>query len=97
MSSGIASLPRDPDILLEMIAGLRAENEKLRAMLETLKQWASWQGRANSIGKKHWDARLACSGPRATPPLQPTSCLRQWEYWSAEPLQRVSGYTNALS
>src|SRR5262245_43377484 len=38
MSSGIASLPRDPDILLEMIAGLRAENEKLRAMLETLKR-----------------------------------------------------------
>ena len=38
MSSGVASLPRDPDILLEMIAGLRAENEKLRAMLETLKR-----------------------------------------------------------
>jgi transposase len=38
MSSGIASLPRDPDILIEMIAGLRAENEKLRAMLETLKR-----------------------------------------------------------
>jgi transposase len=38
MSSGISSLPRNPDILLEMIAGLRAENEKLRAMLETLKR-----------------------------------------------------------
>ena len=38
MSSGVSSLPRDPDILLEMIAGLRAENEKLRAMLETLKR-----------------------------------------------------------
>jgi transposase len=38
MSSGISSLPRDPDILIEMIAGLRAENEKLRAMLETLKR-----------------------------------------------------------
>ena len=38
MSSGVASLPRDPDILIEMIAGLRAENEKLRAMLETLKR-----------------------------------------------------------
>jgi transposase len=38
MSSGIAALPRDPDILLEMIPGLRAENEKLRAMLETLKR-----------------------------------------------------------
>lgn len=34
MSSGIASLPRDPDILIETIARLRAENEKLR---ETLK------------------------------------------------------------
>jgi hypothetical protein len=34
MSSGIASLPRDPDILIETIACLRAENEKLR---ETLK------------------------------------------------------------
>jgi Transposase C of IS166 homeodomain len=31
-------LPRDPDILIEMIAGLRAENEKLSAMLETLKR-----------------------------------------------------------
>ena len=38
MSSGASSLPRDPDILIEMIAGLRAENEKLRAMLETLKR-----------------------------------------------------------
>src|SRR6202167_1090600 len=38
MSSGIASLPRDPDILIEMVAGLRAENEKHRAMLETLKR-----------------------------------------------------------
>jgi transposase len=38
MSSGNASLSRDPDILIEMIAGLRAENEKLRAMLETLKR-----------------------------------------------------------
>ncbi len=38
MSFGISSLPRDPDILIETIAGLRAENEKLRAMLETLKR-----------------------------------------------------------
>src|SRR5579862_6586241 len=38
MSSGVSALPRDPDILIEMIAGLRAENEKLRAMLETLKR-----------------------------------------------------------
>jgi hypothetical protein len=33
MSSGIASLPRDPDILIETIAWLRAENEKLRETL----------------------------------------------------------------
>ena len=38
MSSGVSALPRDPDILIEMIAGLRAENDKLRAMLETLKR-----------------------------------------------------------
>jgi len=38
MSSGASALPRDPDILIEMIAGLRAENEKLRAMLETLQR-----------------------------------------------------------
>ena len=37
MSSGIASLPRDPDILIETIARLRAENEKLHATLGTLK------------------------------------------------------------
>jgi hypothetical protein len=44
MSFGIASLPRDPDILIETIAGLRAENEKLRAMLETLKRALSGAG-----------------------------------------------------
>jgi transposase len=38
MVFAVSSLPRDPDILIEMIAGLRAENEKLRAMLETLKR-----------------------------------------------------------
>src|SRR5665213_2651612 len=38
MASAVSSLSRDPDILIEMIAGLRAENEKLRAMLETLKR-----------------------------------------------------------
>jgi transposase len=38
MLSGIGSLPRDPDVLIETIVGLRAENEKLRAMLETLKR-----------------------------------------------------------
>src|SRR5579872_1770064 len=37
MPSGVSSLPRDPDILIEMIAGLRAENERLRALLETAK------------------------------------------------------------
>src|ERR1700684_2551969 len=38
MSSDVVSLSRDPDILLETISRLRAENEKLRAMLETLKR-----------------------------------------------------------
>ena len=38
MAFAASSLPRDPDILIEMIAGLRAENDKLRAMLETLKR-----------------------------------------------------------
>jgi len=38
MTSDVASLPREPDILIEMIAELRAENDKLRAMLSTLKR-----------------------------------------------------------
>src|ERR1700722_16995037 len=38
MAFAVSSLSRDPDILIEMIARLRAENDKLRAMLETLKR-----------------------------------------------------------
>jgi transposase len=38
MASDVASLPREPDILIGMIAELREENDKLRAMLETLKR-----------------------------------------------------------
>jgi len=59
MSSGIASLSRDPDILIEMIAGLRAENEKLRAMLETLKR-ALYGARSE---KRDADAAQLALGP----------------------------------
>ena len=38
MALAVSSLSRDPDLLIEMIAGLRAENDKLRAMLKTLKR-----------------------------------------------------------
>ncbi|HZC91000.1 MAG TPA: IS66 family transposase [Mycobacterium sp.] len=38
MASDVAPLPREPDILIGMIAELRDENDKLRAMLETLKR-----------------------------------------------------------
>jgi len=38
VSSDVASLPREPDILIGMIAELRDENDKLRAMLATLKR-----------------------------------------------------------
>jgi transposase len=38
MTSDIASLPREPDILIGMITELRDENDKLRAMLATLKR-----------------------------------------------------------
>jgi transposase len=38
MTSNVASLPREPDILIGMIAELRDENDKLRAMLATLKR-----------------------------------------------------------
>jgi hypothetical protein len=38
MTSDVASLPREPDILIGMIAELRDENDKLRAMLATLKR-----------------------------------------------------------
>jgi hypothetical protein len=36
MTSDVASLPREPDILIGMFAELRDENDKLRAMLATL-------------------------------------------------------------
>jgi transposase len=38
MASDVAPLPREPDILIGMIAELRDENDKLRAMLSTLKR-----------------------------------------------------------
>jgi transposase len=38
MVSNVAPLPREPDILIEMIVALRDENGKLRAMLETLRR-----------------------------------------------------------
>ena len=38
MASDIAPLPREPDILIEMVLELRGENGKLRAMLETLRR-----------------------------------------------------------
>jgi transposase len=38
MTSDVASLPREPDILIGMITELRDENDKLRAMLATLKR-----------------------------------------------------------
>jgi hypothetical protein len=38
MAYDVASLPREPNILIGMIAELRDENDKLRVMLETLKR-----------------------------------------------------------
>ena len=38
MAPDVASLPREPDILIGMIVELRDENGKLRGMLETLKR-----------------------------------------------------------
>ena len=36
--SDTGSLPRDPDLLIGMIADLHDENDKLRAIVETLKR-----------------------------------------------------------
>jgi transposase len=69
MSSGVSTLPRDPDILIEMIAGLRAENEKLRAMLETLKR--ALYG-ARSEKRDADEAQLALGlGDSSVVPLEP--------------------------
>ena len=38
MASDVSALPREPDILIEMVLELRGENGKLRAMLETLRR-----------------------------------------------------------
>jgi transposase len=62
-------LSRDPDILLETIAGLRAENEKLRAMLETLKR--ALYG-ARSEKRDIEEAQLALGmGDLSAVPLEP--------------------------
>jgi len=69
MASGLASLSRDPDILLETIAGLRAENEKLRVMLETLKR--ALYG-ARSEKRDIEEAQLALGlGDLSAVPLEP--------------------------
>jgi transposase len=69
MASGLASLSRDPNILLETIAGLRAENEKLRAMLETLKR--ALYG-ARSEKRDIEEAQLALGmGDLSAVPLEP--------------------------
>ena len=75
MSSGIASLPRDPDILIEMIAGLRAENEKLRAMLETLKR-ALYGARSE---KRDADEAQLAFGDYSPSGKLPASFDRRWE------------------
>ncbi len=38
MGSDLAALPRDPDQLIEMVVSLQDENDKLRAIVETLKR-----------------------------------------------------------
>jgi len=38
MASDVTSLPREPGILIGMIVELRDENDRLRAMLATLKR-----------------------------------------------------------
>jgi len=62
-------MPRDPDILIEMIAGLRAENSKLRAMLETLKR--AFYG-ARSERRQSEEAQLALGlGDLSALPIEP--------------------------
>jgi Transposase C of IS166 homeodomain len=69
MSSGIASLPRDPAILIETIARLRAENEKLHATLGTLK--GALYG-AHSEWRDADEAQLALGvGDLAAHPVEP--------------------------
>ena len=69
MPPDAASFPRDADILIEMIAGLRAENDKLRAMLETLKR--AFYG-ARSERRDTEEAQLALGlGDLSAVPVEP--------------------------
>jgi transposase len=69
MPPDAASFPRDADILIEMIAGLRAENDKLRGMLETLKR--AFYG-ARSERRDTEEAQLALGlGDLSAVPVEP--------------------------
>ena len=66
MVSDVACLPREPDILIEMIARLRGENAKLRAMLETLKR-AFYGARSERRGIEGAQLALGLCDLSATP------------------------------
>ena len=80
MASEAAPLPRDPDVLLATIADLRADNDRLRAMLATMKRMLFG---ARSERRDAAEAQLVLGlgdlsplpvevGPEATAPDEPT-------------------------
>jgi transposase len=69
MTSDVAPLPHEPDMLIEMIVELRDENGKLRAMLETLRR-ALYGARSERFELD--PAQLALGlGDAATAPAEP--------------------------
>ncbi len=69
MAPDVASLPREPDVLIGMIVELRDENGKLRAMLETVKR-ALYGARSEKFDAD--PARLSLGrGDVSTTPAEP--------------------------
>jgi transposase len=73
MVSEVASLPREPDILIEMIVELRDENGKLRAMLETLKR-ALYGARSEKFDADAAQLALGLDDVSTTP-VEPAAAL----------------------
>ena len=96
--SDTASLPRDPDILIGIIADLRDENGKLRAMVETLKR-TLFGARSEKLDADPAQLPLALddvsAAPRAPEPERVTR-PRRAQSPSRKPARNIGGLPKHL-
>ena len=76
MASDVA-LPRDPDILIEMVLELRGENGKLRAMLETLRR-TLYGARSERFGDDPGQLALGLDDVSTTPAEPEPDPAKPW-------------------